>query len=68
MSQNHCVRIFSGDSNQGIYGFRGAINDLSKVEASNTLPLSQVEWIHIHALLFAISFFLSISENGVLYT
>ncbi len=37
---NDCARIVVGDSHQGIYGFRGAVNALQRLNADKTLSLS----------------------------
>ena len=40
LEKNSCRRILVGDSHQSIYGFRGAVNALSKVRADHSLVLS----------------------------
>lgn len=37
---NHCAKIVVGDTSQSIYGFRGSINALDKIETSNVATLS----------------------------
>lgn len=39
--QNHMQRIYVGDQNQAIYGFRGAEDELQKVDISTRLPLNE---------------------------
>lgn len=39
--QTHMQRIYVGDQNQAIYGFRGAEDELQKVKISTRLPLTE---------------------------